>query len=155
MTKARYRPTYREVVGQNVRRARLARGWTQALLGAEIERYLGEGWPKQIVSAIEQGGRGVDADELVALGFALGVPVTELLRPIWNDDDKPVVRVGATAEKPGQPIAAWLLRAATEMQMNRDLLNEVDRLIRDATRFRDRAQEMAKQQIRDQKGAGR
>src|SRR5687768_8595799 len=65
----------RAIVGTNVRRIRRARGWTQAEL---IRRFGATGLNFMVLSrptivALEKGRRGIDVNELLALGLVLGV----------------------------------------------------------------------------------
>jgi transcriptional regulator with XRE-family HTH domain len=65
-------------LGQAVARLRGERGWDQRAL---VDRLgaVGCSMSQQILSRVEVGARRVDADELVALAGALGVPVAALL----------------------------------------------------------------------------
>jgi transcriptional regulator with XRE-family HTH domain len=78
-------PTYRQIVGRNVRRARTDTGMSQDALGEAMAQFLKEPWVKQTVWRVENGKRAVDADELVALAFLLNVSVAALLTPAWDE----------------------------------------------------------------------
>ncbi|MFE2559887.1 helix-turn-helix domain-containing protein [Streptomyces sp. NPDC059352] len=67
-------------VGNAVARLREARSWDQEALG---ERLADEGRPmsQPILSRVEAATRRVDADDLVAIAAAFGVPVAVLLPP--------------------------------------------------------------------------
>ncbi|MFF8839585.1 helix-turn-helix domain-containing protein [Streptomyces sp. NPDC015130] len=67
-------------VGEAVTRLREARGWDQEALGA---RLAAEGRPmsQPILSRVEAATRRVDADDLVAIAAAFGVPMAVLLPP--------------------------------------------------------------------------
>lgn len=67
-----------KVVGENVKRLRMARGKTQAEL-ARLLDALGLGWPRSTLSTLETGRRAdVTFSELVFLATALEVPLAEL-----------------------------------------------------------------------------
>lgn len=88
-------------LGEAVARLRGDRGWDQRAL---VDQLATEGcsMSQQILSRVESGGRRVDADELVALAAALGVPVPALLPPA---DTLPVTapppRRAAAEDEPG------------------------------------------------------
>ena len=93
-----------KVIGQNIRRAREAEGLSQAQLGKLVGQYLGADWPRQAVSAAEQGNRAFAAAELVALALAMGRSVTWLLTPQGRE----------RVELPGKSISARELPLALE-----------------------------------------
>lgn len=64
-----------EVVGANVRRGRLAMGWTQEELGALISEKCGaeQTWTRQTMSVAEKGARAWTAAEVAAAAEVLGV----------------------------------------------------------------------------------
>lgn len=70
-----------ELVGQNVRRAREDRRWTQTQLGENLEPYLGRAWTRQAVSVAEKGGRPFSVGELLALAQIFALPIEWFLLP--------------------------------------------------------------------------
>ena len=88
------RPDAESVAGQQLRRIRVARGWTQQDV-AERMRSFGYSWLKSTVNRIEGGKRSLRVNELEDLAQALEVPREMLLRPL--DPDAPV-------DLNGQPI---------------------------------------------------
>jgi transcriptional regulator with XRE-family HTH domain len=77
-----------ELVGARTRMLRRERGLKQEELGRLVAQDLGRPWPKQTVSAIEQGRRECSAAELVALARALGAPVARFLET--ENEEQPV-----------------------------------------------------------------
>lgn len=70
-------PTTGEVVGENLRRLRLARRWTQEAAAREI----GLPWKRTHVAALESGRREtVDVGTLLVLAATFEVPLTELVQ---------------------------------------------------------------------------
>jgi transcriptional regulator with XRE-family HTH domain len=80
-----------EVVGRNVARFRRDSGLTQTQLGEAMERYVANGWSKQIVSFVERGKRQLDPNELLMLAMCLHKRVYELFMPDEGDE----IKVGA------------------------------------------------------------
>jgi transcriptional regulator with XRE-family HTH domain len=73
--------TVGQLVGANVRAARIRRQMTQEELGAALEAFLGRSWSRQAVSIAENGDRAFVAEDLLALAGALETPVEDLLLP--------------------------------------------------------------------------
>lgn len=82
--------TIDKVVGRNIRAKRLEARLSQADLGNEVGGWLGISLPKQVVSKIERGERGLDVEELLAVAHVLKWPAADLLRP----DTDPDIREG-------------------------------------------------------------
>jgi transcriptional regulator with XRE-family HTH domain len=78
-------PSYREIVGRNVKRARTDAGLSQDALAEGVGAFLKDPWVKQTVYRIETGKRAVDADELLALSYLLNVTISTLLFPAWDE----------------------------------------------------------------------
>lgn len=74
-----------EVIGERVREAREAAGWTQQELGGRLERYLGRTWSRQAVSAAEKGDRAFTAAELIAFAATFNVQMAQLFTPTETD----------------------------------------------------------------------
>jgi transcriptional regulator with XRE-family HTH domain len=85
-----YTPTLRQVVGANIQVRRAARRITQDQLAEMVGGFLETKWHKQTVSAVERGARGLDLDELVAVGWALGATLDHLLFAAWQGDPLPL-----------------------------------------------------------------
>lgn len=62
----------RRILGRNVRRLRLQRGWNQEILASAAKLQQGQ------ISSIEAGKSNTTVDVLQRLARALGVPVAEL-----------------------------------------------------------------------------
>lgn len=69
--------SFGEVVAENVRRLRVAKGLSQGTL-ARILTLAGPPWSKTNVVALERGRQRVTDEELVQLAVALSVPISEL-----------------------------------------------------------------------------
>lgn len=69
----------RKVVGQNLSRLSLAKGWNRAELGRQIGIVTGKAWSRQLVSLAVRGERAFTVDDLVTLAFVLEVPPGTLL----------------------------------------------------------------------------
>ena len=71
------KPTYkvRKILASNVRRERMARGWSQEGLGSKA------GTSQVYISEIETGKKAASVDVLEALASALSCEPYELLRP--------------------------------------------------------------------------
>lgn len=67
------RPGQHVTVGQLLRAARTARGWTQADLAARVHRH------QMSISYWETGQRASTVDDLITVAWALGVTPAELL----------------------------------------------------------------------------
>lgn len=65
----------RRLVGRNVKRARIAKGWTQELLA---ER---SGFSQQYISGLERGQRNPTVVTLFEMAMTLGVTPIDLLEP--------------------------------------------------------------------------
>lgn len=63
-----------------IRQEREFRGWSQTEL-AERMQHLGYKWSQRIVSNIETGERDLNVIEVMALSWAFGLHVTELIGP--------------------------------------------------------------------------
>jgi len=70
-----------EAVGRCVRRLREERGWSQDELAGRLRLPT---WTRVQVSRVENGERGVSAEELLALAVVLSVPVVQLV-PAGDD----------------------------------------------------------------------
>lgn len=68
-----------EMVGGRVKEIRERLGMTQQQLGEELGPLLGRPWPRQTVSAAENGKRSFTAAELVALAIVLRTQANRLL----------------------------------------------------------------------------
>lgn len=86
-------PTGR-AVGQNIKRLRVDRGWTQADLSAELTRR-GQPIPVASIGRIESADRRVEVDDLVALSAALGVSPLAILLPHTRQANDGVELTGA------------------------------------------------------------
>lgn len=81
------RMTPNQLVAYNLRRARLAQGWTLEEAARQVEPYLGVTWknPKASWASLERSAEGAprkfSADELVAFAQAFGEPVASFLMP--------------------------------------------------------------------------
>jgi transcriptional regulator with XRE-family HTH domain len=73
-----------ETVGERIRELRQMHGLSQAQLGDRLPRP----WPRQAVSAAEQGRRSFTVAELVDFSAALGVGITDL---VGETDGRPSV----------------------------------------------------------------
>lgn len=90
------------IVGENIRRARAALGWSQQAL-AERLAEVGEPWSRATIAQLELGKRGATVDDLVVLALALGVAPHVLLYPPAGVD----VAV-ADDVLPGPDLAHWI-----------------------------------------------
>lgn len=100
-----------ETVRTNVRRLREA----QNLGYAELSRRLkaaGRTIPELGLRRIEDGGRRVDADDLMALAAALSVSPTTLLMPKVATADAPVETTGLPEETTAERLWRWLTVAS-------------------------------------------
>jgi len=70
-----------EIVGQRIRDRREQLGLSQSQLGKLMGEHLGHAWPRQAVSAAEQGKRSFPVAELITLAHVLKVSVGQLLTP--------------------------------------------------------------------------
>lgn len=66
-----------ELAGQSIRRARKAKGLSQA----DVARHLGEGYHQQTIAKMERGRRNIGVNEIVALAGIFDIPVGDLLPP--------------------------------------------------------------------------
>ena len=98
--------TANQLVGYNMMRARKALGWDQEEAIERLAPYLGKRWSKNVYSAAERsydGGRvrNFDADELLAMSLAFGVPVAYFfLPPQPKDRPAGAVAVSGTQDVP-------------------------------------------------------
>src|SRR5690349_20549555 len=72
--------SYREILGQKVRKIRLDRRWRQDDV-ARLARQRGLPWNQATVAAIETGRRSLSLGEALLLQMILRVPLSDLLRP--------------------------------------------------------------------------
>lgn len=96
-------PTPESLVAQNVADLREERKRTVRSLSAEMD-HLGRKILPSGITKIENGGRGVDVGDLVALAIALRVTPNRLLLPGRTDGD-PIALAPTTTVDPGN---AWL-----------------------------------------------
>lgn len=102
----------REALAQNVRRHRLARGWSLRELGAAT------GISKGLLSQIERAEANPTLEILTRLADVLATTCTDLLRrPLLRPE---IVRAAEPAEEPGRPRstsssprASWAARSST------------------------------------------
>ncbi len=87
--------TLEELVGRNVRQARIERGWSQQRLGDELTRYLGRPLSRKAVSVLENGGRDFRVVELVSLALALNCPLAGLFRSTGSKATSDVIFGGS------------------------------------------------------------
>lgn len=73
--------TVEELIGRRITAVREALGIPQADLGQRLGTTLGTTWTRQQVSRAEHGHRAFTAAELIALAYALDVPIADLLTP--------------------------------------------------------------------------
>lgn len=78
--------TANQLVAHNLRRAREARGWTQAIAARELEPYLGREWSVASFSAAERSAEGgrrrvFSANELLAFACAFNKPIAWFFAP--------------------------------------------------------------------------
>lgn len=76
-----------DVIGQRLLEGRKELEMTQAQIGEELGRYLGKPWPRQAVSAAENGDRAFTAPEIVAFAMVLGCTIETLLEPPAGVDE--------------------------------------------------------------------
>lgn len=72
--------TIEQVIGHNVREARVRLQLSQVELGEQVGTYLVRPWPRQTVSGVEQGNRAFTATEVVSLARVLHTTPTHLFR---------------------------------------------------------------------------
>jgi transcriptional regulator with XRE-family HTH domain len=92
-------------VGDQVRRVRSERGWTQADLSRQL-RAVGRPIPVASVGRLESGDRRVDVDDLLALAAALDVSPLALLLPFTDAPTAEVDLPGARGRL--SAFDAWL-----------------------------------------------
>ena len=68
------RPDIRIIVGQNIRRLRMAQGWSQEQLAFEVELH------RTYIGDIERGKRNVSVVNLQKIADGLGVTAADLLK---------------------------------------------------------------------------
>ncbi len=79
--------TPNQLIGLNLGRARLMRGWTQEQAAVQIEPFLGQRWSKATFSAAERSWehahriRQFTGDELVAFAAAFDLPIAWFFEP--------------------------------------------------------------------------
>lgn len=96
-----------EVVGRNTRATRERRGWTQAVLQAQLERH-GLKITRSAIAQLERGKRGVSVDELFALALALEIAPHFLLYPS-RDQNVVVRRVFEDGDDNASLVQGWRL----------------------------------------------
>ena len=101
-------------VGNRIRELRESQGLSQAQLGERLQKP----WPRQAVSAAEQGRRAFTVAELSGLSAALGVGIADLV-----------------GEVDGQPSVDFIDRHAT-LDALRRMRRELDRLIEEVHGWR-------------------
>ena len=100
------------LVGRRIRAERERLGLTQGELGEKLGEKLGRSWPRQAVSAAEQGNRAFTAAELLAIAFTLDMSVGGMLMPPAGVD---VVELpNGTSFSREELVAAVLPRLGTE-----------------------------------------
>ena len=99
--------TPNQVVAHNLTRAREWKGWTQDETAKALEPYLGKRWSKASVSQAERSVAGrfirnFDADEVVALARAFGLPIGWFFMPPppWSDQPGVPVKLSTPDAKP-------------------------------------------------------
>ena len=80
-----------QVIGENVKAAREARGMTAEAFAERVGEILGSTWPRQTVYLLEAGGRRLAAEEVVAIAIVLDVSIADLFTPSAEVD---TVQVG-------------------------------------------------------------
>ena len=97
-----------QLVAENLRAARVARGWSQARLAEEMSRA-GADWTRGVCAYAESGRRNITVDDLLALAIVFSTtPAYWLIPPSRAfEDGPPNVRAGDT-EVP----ALWLVATA-------------------------------------------
>jgi transcriptional regulator with XRE-family HTH domain len=113
--------TLEELIGQRIREACQAKGWTQTELGQRLGEVLGRPWTKITVSVAMRGGRRFTAEELWALARTLDRPIAWFY---WSDDPEaqvdllggiPAVEVyKVAAEKAGVPDVVEVMESVKE-----------------------------------------
>jgi transcriptional regulator with XRE-family HTH domain len=118
-----------EMVGQRMHDRREARGLTQEQLGKRVSDLLGRSWSRQAVSAAEKGNRAFTAAELVAIAFALGTNVGDLLTPQVTVSE---VEMPAGMRLPRDIVVASVL---PQLAAEKDLVSMQQMLVRIAQRI--------------------
>lgn len=78
-----------QIVGAQVRRRRLDRGWSQAQLSARFNDVTGRAWDRDKVMLIENGRRSMTFSEGLVMALLLGVDPYELdVLPEDEDDEE-------------------------------------------------------------------
>jgi transcriptional regulator with XRE-family HTH domain len=80
-----------QVIGENVKTLREHQGMTAEDFGTRLGEILGKPWPRQTVYLLEQGGRRLAAEEVVAIALVFDVPIADLFTPPLSVD---AVQVG-------------------------------------------------------------
>lgn len=101
-----------KTVGEQVRRHRERKGWTQARLSDELAA-LGEPMDRVVLTRIEKGTRGVTVDEVLLLALALGVSPAHLMMPRATAPVKLAAEFPAVA---GWEALMWLRGASPLLQ---------------------------------------
>jgi len=78
-TETQGRVKIEQVVGDNVNRLRVRRGWTQTQLGQEVGKVTGKPWARSVVSMAESGDRAFAVADLVTLCYVFQVSVEAML----------------------------------------------------------------------------
>ncbi|MCH4223630.1 MAG: helix-turn-helix domain-containing protein [Alcaligenes faecalis] len=68
----------RKTVGENVRRIRVGKGWSQESLSEKSDLH------RTYISGVERGVRNPTIEIVEQIAFALGVPVTELFNEVFE-----------------------------------------------------------------------
>jgi transcriptional regulator with XRE-family HTH domain len=92
------RLTREALIGQQLRRIRNGRGWTQQDVADRMRPY-GHNWIKSTVNRIETGKRPLRVNELDDLAAMLGVQMAVLLAPLPNGVPTDIDLQTATAEE--------------------------------------------------------
>lgn len=124
------------MIGGWIAEGREQTGMTQVELGERLGELLGKPWPKQAVSAAENGRRAFTAAELVAFAVALGCNVETLLEPPAD------VATVTLSDGPPLPSGHLRARAATNSDLadaveSMQRLREVWERLRECTRVTD------------------
>jgi len=85
-------PTLDRVIADRVRSLREQAGWSQDRLAQRLRGVGFGGWTRNVVAALEAGGRKVHAEDLVALAMAFDCALIELI-----DDTQPKISIGTGA----------------------------------------------------------
>lgn len=84
-----------QVVGENLTRLRMRRGWTQEQLGERVGEITGKKWARAVVSTAESGDRSFTIADLMALAYVFEVSLEAFI--VMGPDVKKV-RIGPTTK---------------------------------------------------------